>query len=157
MNMCPCSPNRSYEDCCGPFIEETAYPKTAEALMRSRYTAFTQSKTAYIGATQKGKAAANYSPESTAEWIAHCVWMGLEVLETKAIDETTASVSFKAHYKEKGIPRVIHENSLFEYDGTRWFYVGGSHVARNAEPKIGRNDPCPCQSGQKYKKCCGKN
>jgi preprotein translocase subunit SecA len=24
------------------------------------------------------------------------------------------------------------------------------------EPKIGRNDPCPCGSGKKYKKCCGK-
>jgi uncharacterized protein YecA (UPF0149 family) len=23
-----------------------------------------------------------------------------------------------------------------------------------AEPKIGRNDPCPCGSGRKYKKCC---
>ena len=25
------------------------------------------------------------------------------------------------------------------------------------EKKIGRNDPCPCGSGKKYKKCCGKN
>ena len=25
------------------------------------------------------------------------------------------------------------------------------------EPKVGRNDPCPCGSGKKYKKCCGKN
>jgi preprotein translocase subunit SecA len=24
------------------------------------------------------------------------------------------------------------------------------------EPKIGRNEPCPCGSGKKYKKCCGK-
>ena len=27
----------------------------------------------------------------------------------------------------------------------------------NEEPKIGRNDPCPCGSGKKYKNCCGKN
>ena len=27
---------------------------------------------------------------------------------------------------------------------------------RREEPKIGRNDPCPCGSGKKYKKCCGK-
>ena len=27
----------------------------------------------------------------------------------------------------------------------------------NTEPKIGRNDPCPCGSGKKYKNCCGKN
>lgn len=28
--------------------------------------------------------------------------------------------------------------------------------ARNESPKIGRNDPCPCGSGKKYKQCCGK-
>ena len=28
---------------------------------------------------------------------------------------------------------------------------------RNEEPKVGRNDPCPCGSGKKYKNCCGKN
>ncbi len=27
----------------------------------------------------------------------------------------------------------------------------------NTEPKVGRNDPCPCGSGKKYKNCCGKN
>ncbi len=31
-----------------------------------------------------------------------------------------------------------------------------SNTVRN-ENKIGRNDPCPCGSGKKYKKCCGKN
>ncbi|GAB1410245.1 preprotein translocase subunit SecA [Desulfovibrionales bacterium] len=29
-------------------------------------------------------------------------------------------------------------------------------TVRRADPKVGRNDPCPCGSGQKYKKCCGK-
>ena len=28
---------------------------------------------------------------------------------------------------------------------------------RNSSPKVGRNDPCPCGSGKKYKNCCGKN
>ncbi len=28
---------------------------------------------------------------------------------------------------------------------------------KRKEPKVGRNDPCPCGSGKKYKKCCGKN
>ncbi|MEO8605615.1 MAG: SEC-C metal-binding domain-containing protein [bacterium] len=26
---------------------------------------------------------------------------------------------------------------------------------RRAEPKVGRNEPCPCGSGKKFKKCCG--
>ena len=32
---------------------------------------------------------------------------------------------------------------------------GHSKTIRRSEPKIGRNDPCPCGSGKKYKKCCG--
>lgn len=30
-------------------------------------------------------------------------------------------------------------------------------MPEKTEPKVGRNDPCPCGSGKKYKKCCGKN
>jgi preprotein translocase subunit SecA len=32
---------------------------------------------------------------------------------------------------------------------------GGARPSRRAEPKVGRNDPCPCGSGKKYKKCHG--
>ena len=32
-----------------------------------------------------------------------------------------------------------------------------SRTIKNDEPKVGRNDPCPCGSGKKYKNCCGKN
>ncbi len=42
-------------------------------------------------------------------------------------------------------------------------YVGSNEptdkkpdTVRRVDPKVGRNDPCPCGSGQKYKKCCGK-
>ena len=156
MKICPCNPTASYENCCGPFIEGLKYPPTALALMRSRYTAFAQGNTDYIGSTQKGRAAENYSPESTKAWVEQCEWLGLDILDNQTLSSNTATVSFKAHFKEKNLPKVIQEKSLFEWDGTRWFYVGGTHVIRNAIPKIGRNGLCPCQSGQKYKKCCGK-
>ncbi|MCF6439078.1 preprotein translocase subunit SecA [Pseudoalteromonas luteoviolacea] len=32
----------------------------------------------------------------------------------------------------------------------------GAAIAARAEPKVGRNEPCPCGSGKKYKQCCGK-
>ena len=38
-------------------------------------------------------------------------------------------------------------------DGT----TGGKTVRKSKAKKIGRNDPCPCGSGKKYKKCCGAN
>ena len=53
-----------------------------------------------------------------------------------------------------------HERSTFRFDETakRWYFVDGGKprgktVVKGAQP--GRNDPCTCGSGKKYKKCCG--
>ncbi|MGP1495421.1 MAG: SEC-C metal-binding domain-containing protein [Treponema sp.] len=34
---------------------------------------------------------------------------------------------------------------------------GENITVRRSSPKVGRNDPCPCGSGKKYKNCCGRN
>jgi preprotein translocase subunit SecA len=54
------------------------------------------------------------------------------------------------------VQRVQVANPLqdgFEGDGKRTFKKVS--VVRREAPKIGRNDPCPCGSGKKYKNCCG--
>jgi len=43
-----------------------------------------------------------------------------------------------------------------EEDATQYFYSGSKPFVHTT-PKVGRNDPCPCGSGKKYKKCCGKS
>jgi SEC-C motif-containing protein len=52
------------------------------------------------------------------------------------------------------------ERSRFVKESDRWYYVDGllptPVTYRREEEKVGRNDPCPCGSGKKYKKCCGK-
>ncbi len=53
------------------------------------------------------------------------------------------------------------ENAPREYQHEQAEHVGGeapqsAQVMARSEPKVGRNDPCPCGSGQKYKQCCGK-
>ncbi|MDQ5980957.1 MAG: motif domain protein, partial [Verrucomicrobiota bacterium] len=51
------------------------------------------------------------------------------------------------------------EIALFGRDEGRWVYTGQvdepGKTVRRETPKVGRNDPCPCGSGKKYKKCCG--
>jgi len=51
------------------------------------------------------------------------------------------------------IPQAGKEREVFEEGPSQ-----GSQAEqyKRAEPKVGRNDPCPCHSGKKYKKCCGK-
>ena len=48
-------------------------------------------------------------------------------------------------------------NDIFDADKQKELYKEqkASQTVRNEGPKIGRNDPCPCGSGKKYKKCCG--
>ncbi|MCS6245185.1 MAG: SEC-C domain-containing protein [Opitutus sp.] len=52
----------------------------------------------------------------------------------------------------------MHEKSEFQRIGGKWIFArtlrqGPAPV--KTEPKVGRNDPCTCGSGKKFKKCCG--
>jgi preprotein translocase subunit SecA len=58
---------------------------------------------------------------------------------------------------------VVKDEELKHEEQDNVKYAGGSEpvetkpdTVRRVEPKVGRNDLCPCGSGQKYKKCCGK-
>jgi len=70
-------------------------------------------------------------------------------------------VEFRAVFSEAGGEDMAHtERSRFVKEGDRWYYVDGllptPVTYRREEEKVGRNDLCPCGSGKKYKKCCGK-
>ena len=68
-------------------------------------------------------------------------------------------MDFYAYYELEGVPRQLAERSAFSRKDGKLYYVGGVPLRpegyRRAEAKVGRNDPCPCGSGKKYKKCCG--
>ena len=69
-------------------------------------------------------------------------------------------VEFIAHYSANGQTVEHHEHSYFKRLDGEWKFIDGEIESGvpyvREEPKIGRNDPCPCGSGKKYKKCCGK-
>ncbi len=63
----------------------------------------------------------------------------------------------KLQYFKKTFPEVYDfddEDFDEEAGGPEADYFGEPHI--RSEPKTGRNEPCPCGSGKKYKKCCGK-
>ena len=47
--------------------------------------------------------------------------------------------------------------AIHSVDGGSKIGTDVDRTVRNEGPKIGRNDPCPCGSGKKYKNCCGRN
>ena len=86
----------------------------------------------------------------------------MKIVNTDFEDNTEDSgkVEFIASYADRGVKLEHHELAEFKRVDGEWFFYDGQLVAQHpfvrVEPKIGRNDPCPCGSGKKYKKCCGR-
>ncbi|MDI9849336.1 YchJ family protein [Rhodoblastus sp. 17X3] len=162
---CPCralaQDKLAFADCCGPYLARTKFPPTAEALMRSRYSAFAQGDVDYLFDTLADDQRTDFDRAATSDWAKKSEWLGLDILATEQGQEgdQTGVVSFAAHFNRDGKKLTHKERSLFGRDGEgRWRFarelpMKGETVVRGAQP--GRNDPCPCGSGKKYKKCCG--
>lgn len=156
MHQCPCGSNRIYKDCCGLFIDGKSLPKTAEALMRSRYTAYCIANMDYIKKTMQGKPLVEFQELTAMQWTRSVQWIGLKIIQTNSdsSDQDTGFVEFIATYREQGALANIHEVSQFKRINGNWYYVDGQEVIKPAlKQKISRNAPCPCGSMKKFKHC----
>ncbi|MFH1914460.1 MAG: YchJ family protein [Pseudomonadota bacterium] len=158
---CPCGSGKEHIECCGPYISGQTPAPTAEALMRSRYSAYTLKEIDYLRETLSPEALKDHDDTSVREWAESASWLGLEIHETWAggEDDDKGMVEFSAMYAIDGEERTHRERSQFQRLGGHWRYLDGAMVSGppiRKEPKIGRNEPCPCGSGKKHKKCCGR-
>ena len=159
MNFCPCGSGRTLDVCCGQYFDSLAAP-TAVALMRSRYSAHVLGKAQYLADTLSTKQRADFD---VAEYeVAHgeVTWTSLEIRATSDGDETdeAGTAEFVARCKDKDGSGMQHELSSFIREEGRWVYedaVPNPKPATRHVQKVGRNEPCPCGSGKKFKKCCG--
>jgi SEC-C motif-containing protein len=117
---CPCGSQDRYDRCCGPFHAGAAAP-TAEALMRSRYSAFVLSLHDYLLATWH----ASTRPAALGLDEPGLKWLGLEVKRHQQQDDTHAVVEFVARSKRGGRAHRLHETSRFLREQGRWYYVDG--------------------------------
>ena len=159
MPTCPCGSDLDYAACCGRYHAGEAAP-TAEALMRSRYAAYALGNLDYIEATCAGPAALAFNRAEADILQLGTEWLGLEIGRTTRGRErdSEGTVSFTARYRQTNGEEALVETSLFRRIGGCWFYydrVPAVAAAGTGSPRAGRNDPCPCGSGRKYKKCCG--
>lgn len=159
MALCPCGSGRDLESCCGPYLAGAPVP-TAEALMRSRYTAYAIGNVGYVAATHAPEAQEDFDFDGSVEMARKVHWKGLkiEAVEAGGADDETGTVTFAARFSLNGQDQLHREISQFRRVDGAWRYVDGEinpPVAQRHVEKIGRNDPCPCGSGKKYKKCCG--
>lgn len=159
MSKCPCGSGQEFSKCCEPFLKGEANPPTAEKLMRSRYSAFTVADVDYVEKTTDPSARGSFDRAGTTEWAKRSKWQNLEIVSTSEGGEkdTKGVVEFIARYSFEDQDQVHHERSEFKKRDGKWYFLDGKLVQQpfRAEEKAGRNDPCPCGSGKKYKKCCG--
>ena len=161
MTLCHCGSGRSYLDCCSPYISGARVPPTAEALMRSRYSAYAEGAVDYLGETLHPGHRADWDREATRRWSEGAEWLGLEIVSCTAgqAGDSEGWVEFIARFREKDGVKQHHERSRFESENGRWYYVEGDtpkpQTRRHEQPRVGRNEPCPCGSGKKFKRCCG--
>ncbi len=119
---CPCGSGKSGLACCAPVLARTKPAPTAEALMRSRYTAFASAEVDYLlyswhPATRPATLSLNPAQH----------WTGLDVLATEAggLLDTEGVVEFRATYTLDGASETLHEVSQFGRHDTRWVYLSG--------------------------------
>lgn len=155
---CPCGSQKALDECCGPLIEGSQSPSGPEALMRSRYSAYTQGNIDYLSQTLAPEAVEGFNFDDAREWSKNAQWQGLEVRRVSQ-DNDKGEVEFVAKFRLQGRPQYHHELANFRQVDGVWKYVDGvldPKLVTQTAAKVGRNDPCPCGSGQKFKKCCGK-
>lgn len=125
---CPCCSHLAFSECCGPILSGTVPAKTAEALMRSRYTAYTKAEVAYLLQSTHISQRKYYSAKDLLQWATGSQWLRLEVLSTQKgkTDDLEGKVEFKAFYTDnKGWPRTHHELSTFKKEAGKWYFVEG--------------------------------
>ncbi|MCG5493240.1 YchJ family protein [Ectothiorhodospira variabilis] len=119
---CPCGAGLHRERCCGPFLDGTSLPPTAEALMRSRYTAFVEGRTDYLLDT--------WLPRTRPPLLdlePNQQWLGLSIRATSAggVGDERGEVEFVARSRIAGRGIRLHERSRFQRVDGRWYYVDG--------------------------------
>ncbi len=124
---CPCGSGLALAECCAPCLDGTVLAPTAEALMRSRYTAYVLERFDYLRETwHPATRPADLAP------VPGLRWLGLTIKRVAGgnVADTTGEVEFVARSKQGGRASRLHETSSFERYGGRWVYTRGVQHTR---------------------------
>ncbi len=127
--------------------------------MRSRYSAYVLGDLGYLEHSLAPEAKRDFDPAATEQWAKSVEWQGLSILATSDAggDPDWGGVEFVARFRQGKTDQAHHERSRFRRLDGHWRYVDGAMIRTpmvRAGVKVGRNDPCPCGSGKKFKQCC---
>ena len=158
---CPCGSGGAYAECCEPIITGAREADTPEQLMRARYSAYTRVEMDFLIESLHPERRDDNDRDNAQDWAENSEWHGLEIKSTEGggPDDDQGMVEFVASYTYDEKRKDYHEEARFDRVDGRWYFSEGRRAVSKPivreEPKVGRNDPCPCGSGKKFKRCCG--
>ncbi|MCL2267919.1 MAG: YchJ family protein [Chitinispirillia bacterium] len=159
-NFCPCLSGKPYAECCEPVVTAARPAGTALELMRARYSAYVKGAVEFVISSTYPDRRSECDEKAIRSWSANSEWTGFEIVSTDkgGAGDKEGQVEFIARFTEDRMKKVLHETGTFRRVDGVWYYVDGTvHPPKpfiREEGKVNRNDPCPCGSGKKYKKCC---
>jgi len=135
-----------------------AWPKSPQKLLEARYQAYQDGDVDYILESIHPKKRDQHQRDSVAAWAKSAKFLALNI-ESVQEDGDQAWIDFSVQYEQDGNVTDHVEKAEFQRADDRWYYFDSTYpkgqTIRREAPKVGRNDPCPCGSGKKYKKCHG--
>lgn len=147
-SKCYCGSEIPFQNCCKKFIDGHQLPDSAEQLMRSRYSAYILKDESYLLKSWHEST----RPESLGLEDDSTQWKKLTIIST-----SDNRVHFVAYFMQDSLNKekvyALTEESHFVKENN-WFYLDGADVKT---VQLTKNMACPCQSGKKYKRCCGKD
>lgn len=150
--LCHCDSQQPFSLCCEPLLRGAPAP-TPLALMRSRYSAYRLGLGDYLVQSWHPDTLGGLTADELAQTGLDTDWLGLAIVFARGgQQDQEGEVEFRVRYRDAGRVVVLHERSRFLRHQGRWVY----HSGQFNPPKIGPNQPCPCDSGKKYKQCCGR-
>jgi SEC-C motif-containing protein len=145
LTPCPCGSDKTFNDCCGKFINKNQSPGSPEQLMRSRYSAYVLKNEDYLLKSWHPST----RPESLDLKDDSTQWKKLKI-----ISAFENKIHFVAYFTQDTLNKekiyALTETSNFVHE-KGWKYLDGENVKT---VQLTKNMPCPCQSGKKYKRCC---
>lgn len=137
---------------------ETSIYRTARALLEARYQAFVEGQIDFILNTHHPETREQVDRQSIEAWSSQSKWEGLSI-ESEKVEEDKAYITFTVRYSKDNQTVNHREYAEFRKVDGQWYYFDSvfpkpETIRRDGE-KIGRNDPCSCGSGKKFKKCHG--
>ena len=123
---CPCQSKQKYAKCCGRFHKAKLHVPTAQALMRSRYSAYVLGNAQYLYRTWDESTRPDLQSirASIAGNAAH-QFISLKIISTTmgGIDDDQGMVEFIAIYDKNGVPETLYEKSSFRRIKGHWIYL----------------------------------